>query len=127
MSAAASTPTSVTIIQQAWDQADRAMAARVRIEARERIAPDVLALVQPAAQHVSHDADVLLEERDETLADEPRREGINGDAQTLENFLVGDSNRIAFGLAHRLAMGGGVAKPTWSRLSARTASARRTC
>ena len=90
------------LIQQAWDLADRA-GRRIRIEARERIPADVLALAQPA------DDDVLLEERDETLADEPRPEGINGDAQTLENFLVGDSNRLAFGLAHRLAMGGGVA------------------
>jgi chromosomal replication initiator protein len=90
------------LIQQAWDLADRA-GRRIRIEARERIPADVLALAQPA------DEDVLEDERDETLAGEPRPEGINGDAQTLENFLVGDSNRLAFGLAHRLAMGGGVA------------------
>ncbi len=88
------------LIQQAWDQADRA-GRRIRIEARERIPADVLALAQPA------DEDLLLEERGD-VADEPRPEGINGDAQTLENFLVGDSNRVAFGLAHRLAMGGGV-------------------
>lgn len=89
------------LIQQAWEQVDRG-GRRVRIEARERIPADILALAQPA------DTEVLLEERDEPVADEPRPEGINGDAQTLENFLVGDSNRVAFGLAHRLAMGGGV-------------------
>jgi len=88
-------------IQAAWQQADRS-GRRIRIEARDRIPADVLALAQPA------DEDVLEDERDEMLADEPRPEGINSDAQTLENFLVGDSNRLAFGLAHRLAMGGGV-------------------
>ncbi len=87
-------------IQQAWQQVDRA-GRRIRIEARERIPADVLALAQPA------DEGVLDEEREE-IADEPRPEGINADAQTLENFLVGDSNGVAFGLAHRLAMGGGV-------------------
>jgi hypothetical protein len=63
----------------------------------------VLALVQPAA----HD-DVALEE---TRRDDGRREAVAirpKAAPTLENFLVGDSNRIAFGLARRLAMGGGV-------------------
>jgi chromosomal replication initiator protein len=88
------------VIQQAWEQADRA-GRRVRIEARERIPADVLALALPA------DDDMLEEERDAETS-EARPEGINTDEQTLENFLVGDSNRVAFGLAHRLAMGGGV-------------------
>lgn len=92
------------IIQQAWDQADR-NGRSVRIEARERIAPDVLALVQPAAQHVSHAAD----EPEDAIADAEVAIEITAEgAPTLENFLVGDSNRIAFGLARRLAMGAGV-------------------
>ena len=92
------------IIQQAWDQADR-NGRSVRIETRDRIAPDVLALVQPAAQHVSHDADVS----EDTIADAEEAVAITAEGSpTLENFLVGDSNRIAFGLARRLAMGAGV-------------------
>jgi len=34
--------------------------------------------------------------------------GSDEEAPTLENFMVGDSNRVAFGLARRLAMGAGV-------------------
>lgn len=90
------------LIQQAWDQNDRA-GRRVRIEARERISADILALAQPSP------GGVLEEEIEEEDGDAGARpEGVNPDAQTLENFLVGDSNRVAFGLAHRLAMGGGV-------------------
>ena len=91
------------IIQQAWDQADR-NGRSVRIEARERIAPDVLALVQPAAQRAAP----AVEVDDESIADAEEAVVSAEGAPTLENFLVGDSNRIAFGLARRLAMGGGV-------------------
>ena len=92
------------LIQQAWDQAD-STGRSVRIEARERIAPDVMALVQPAAEGFSEAHDEVEEgfaEAEEAV--EVSAEG----APTLENFLVGDSNRIAFGLARRLAMGAGV-------------------
>jgi len=92
------------IIQQAWDQADR-NGRSVRIEARSRIAPEVLDLVQPTAQAVAHDEDGVVEDFPDAV--EPVELSAEG-AQTLENFLVGDSNRIAFGLARRLAMGAGV-------------------
>lgn len=92
------------IIQQAWDQADP-NGRSVRIEARSRIAPEVLDLVQPVAESIAHDEDGVVEDFAE--ADEPVEISAEG-AQTLENFLVGDSNRIAFGLARRLAMGAGV-------------------
>ena len=88
------------IIQQAWDQADRNGRA-LRIEARNRIAPDVLALAEPVAAWPSRAEDAPVEGED---APEIGAE----DTQTLESFLVGDSNRIAFGLARRLAMGAGV-------------------
>ncbi len=93
------------LIQQAWDQADRKGRA-VRVEARDRIAQDVLALASSAAAPATSDPDVI---EDETLSDAEQAIDVGAEsAQTLENFLVGDSNRIAFGLARRLAMGGGV-------------------
>src|SRR5262249_13313406 len=42
-------------------------------------------------------------------ADVAGAEPVADDVQTLDNFLVGESNRIAFGLARRLAMGASVA------------------
>jgi chromosomal replication initiator protein len=93
------------IIQQAWDQVDDE-GRTVRIEARERIAPDVLALAQPApAAELKRAAAPSV---DEAAADAEQALDANTETQTLENFLVGDSNRIAFGLARRLAMGAGV-------------------
>jgi chromosomal replication initiator protein len=89
------------IIQQAWDQVDR-NGRSVRIEARDRIAPDVMALVQSAETVDVSDA------AEEELADAEEAVVSAEGAPTLENFLVGDSNRIAFGLARRLAMGAGV-------------------
>lgn len=90
------------VIQQAWEQADR-QSRRVRIQARERISNDVLALARQV-EEVEFDAEADLDVMDDALAP------INGgdDAQTLDNFMVGDSNRIAFGLARRLAMGASV-------------------
>src|SRR5262249_54776958 len=93
------------IIQQAWDQADDE-GRTVRIEARDRIPNDVLALAEPApAVDVKRAAEPSSEE---SAADAEQALDANGETQTLENFLVGDSNRIAFGLARRLAMGAGV-------------------
>jgi chromosomal replication initiator protein len=86
-------------IQHAWSLADRSNRA-VRIEARERIEPEVLALSQPAAEPRSGEES---SETDGSVADPNVETG-----QTLENFLVGDSNRIAFSLARRLAMGANV-------------------
>jgi chromosomal replication initiator protein len=92
------------VIQQAWDQADPS-GRSVRVEARERIAPDVLALSEPAPDEAVAG---LAPSSDELVADGEQALDANSEAQTLENFLVGDSNRIAFGLARRLAMGAGV-------------------
>jgi len=91
------------IIQLAWEAADR-NGRRVRIEARERISSDVLALarVAPAA---AAEEDVEAD----AAEDLPAVEIAGDDVQTLENFMVGDSNRVAFGLARRLAMGASVA------------------
>jgi chromosomal replication initiator protein len=90
-------------IQQAWSQADRD-GRSVRIEARERISNDVMALARlTEAVEAEEDSDVVLD--DEAVAPAIAGE----DTQTLENFMVGDSNRIAFGLARRLAMGASVA------------------
>ena len=87
-------------IQQAWDQADRD-GRRIRIEARERISSDVMALARPD--------DVQDEAVDDMFDEESAPPVIAGeDSQTLENFMVGDSNRVAFGLARRLAMGASV-------------------
>lgn len=90
-------------IQQVWEQVDR-NGRRVRIEARERIASDVLALAGHGQQAVAFD-DEIAEEGDELAP----QSGVAGEEPpTLENFMVGDSNRVAFGLARRLAMGAGV-------------------
>jgi chromosomal replication initiator protein len=93
------------LIQQAWNAADPRRRI-VTIEARDRIEPDVLALAKPspaappraepapvpAAPDAGEDAETVVEAE-----------------QTLDNFLVGDSNNVAFGLARRLAMGASVA------------------
>jgi chromosomal replication initiator protein len=88
-------------IQHAWSQADR-LGRTVRIEARERIEPEVLALSQPTIEPQS-EAEIPAA-ADAGVAIDPNAET----GQTLENFLVGDSNRIAFSLARRLAMGANV-------------------
>jgi chromosomal replication initiator protein len=88
------------LIQQAWNEVD-GRGRLVAIEARERIPPDVLALAGPMAV-----AELEPKADDEAVSAESG--GGEGD-QTLDNFLVGDSNNIAFGLARRLAMGASVA------------------
>lgn len=88
-------------IQHAWSQADR-RGRTVRIEARDRIDPEVLSLSQPASD-LAPKAEAPAP-ADASAAIDPNAET----GQTLENFLVGDSNRIAFSLAHRLAMGANV-------------------
>lgn len=91
------------LIQQAWDQAD-GEGRRVRIEARERIPSEVMALARPSEE-------IEADEEFEAEIDEeaPVIALAGEDTQTLENFMVGDSNRVAFGLARRLAMGASVA------------------
>jgi hypothetical protein len=87
-------------IQQAWSQADRD-GRTVRIEARERISSDVMALARPH--------ETVADEEFEAPSDEGVQPALAGeDDQTLENFMVGDSNRVAFGLARRLALGASV-------------------
>ncbi|HEY7800949.1 MAG TPA: DnaA/Hda family protein [Hyphomonadaceae bacterium] len=90
-------------IQHAWSQAD-SRGRKVRLDVRGRIEPEVLALAQPAlaqpASQPAPDVDAPALDAGDTGADEQ---------QTLENFLVGESNRIAFGLARRLALGASVA------------------
>lgn len=90
-------------IQQAWEQADR-NGRRVRIEARERISNEVMALAR-VSQAAASNEDVFDEETGEFA---PPSGSSDEEAPTLENFMVGDSNRVAFGLARRLAMGAGV-------------------
>jgi chromosomal replication initiator protein len=87
------------LIQQAWKQADPRRRI-VAIEARDWIEPEVLALAAPAAA----EAAPAPAAPEAAQSDEPPAEG----DQTLENFLVGESNRVAFGLARRLAVGASV-------------------
>jgi chromosomal replication initiator protein len=89
-------------IQQGWNRVDPRRRI-VTIEARANIAPDVLALAEPMPaieieEDVAADALPVVRKPDE----------IDGPL-TLDNFLVGESNRIAFGLARRLATGASVA------------------
>lgn len=92
------------VIQQAWEVADR-NGRRVKIEARERISADVLALARVNAAEAADVEDIEAD----AAEDMPAVEMAGEDEQTLENFMVGDSNRVAFGLARRLAMGASVA------------------
>ena len=87
------------LIQQAWKQADPRRRI-VAIEARDRIEPEVLALAAPAVVEPVFAPSTPASE----TADEPTPES----GQTLENFLVGESNCVAFGLARRLAVGASV-------------------
>ncbi|MDP3738350.1 MAG: DnaA/Hda family protein [Hyphomonadaceae bacterium] len=92
-------------IQHAWGQAD-ALGRKVRLDVRGRIEPEVLALAQPADRMAAAYAEVAHEPSAEIA--EAGAETVE-EVQTLDNFLVGDSNRIAFGLARRLALGASVA------------------
>jgi chromosomal replication initiator protein len=92
-------------IQHAWGQAD-SRGRKVRLDVRGRVEPEVLALAQAApaqALRPAADPEIVAPGLD------PSHEGAGDEQQTLENFLVGESNRIAFGLARRLAMGASVA------------------
>ena len=96
-------------IQHAWGQAD-ALGRKVRLDVRSRIEPEVLALAQPAheMQAAYAEAGIEAEAVAEAEVSETTVEKVE-EVHTLENFLVGDSNRIAFGLARRLAIGASVA------------------
>ncbi len=91
-------------IQQAWEQADRS-GRRVRIEACDRISNEVMALARVSQPTKSGDEMAFDED---TGAFAAPSGGSDEEAPTLENFMVGDSNRVAFGLARRLAIGAGV-------------------
>ncbi len=94
------------LIQQAWEQADPRRRL-VTIEARERIARDVLALALPPAPEAAAEE---IEPEEDFSASAPAGSGEPPETgQSLDNFLVGDSNRVAFGLARRLAVGASVA------------------
>ena len=92
-------------IQHAWAQAD-SRSRKLRLDVRSHIEPEVLALAQPAIPLLR-----VVEADQPTHDNLVRDEGADAgdEQQTLENFLVGDSNRIAFGLARKLALGANVA------------------
>ncbi|MDZ4761557.1 MAG: DnaA/Hda family protein [Alphaproteobacteria bacterium] len=94
------------LIQQAWNVAD-VRSRIVAIEARERIEPEVLALATPAEAEPVREAAGALEAK--KAAGEEGAELSIEDRQTLENFLVGESNNVAFGLARRLSIGASIA------------------
>jgi chromosomal replication initiator protein len=90
-------------IQHAWALADT-RGRKVRLDVRSRIEPEILALAQPALAPPPR-----TPEPPPALAGTPPDPNGSDEQQTLENFLVGESNRIAFGLARRLALGASVA------------------
>lgn len=90
-------------IQHAWSLAD-SRGRKVRLDVRNRIEPEVLALAQPAPAQVAQTSAAPAV----AFAPEEARDPGADEQQTLENFLVGESNRIAFGLARRLALGASV-------------------
>jgi chromosomal replication initiator protein len=94
------------LIQQIWDQTDLRTRI-VTLEARERIPADVLALAAPAPALPALEPAFTPPPSD--VVGESAAGGDGSESgQTLENFLVGDSNRVAFGLARRLAIGASV-------------------
>lgn len=92
-------------IQKLWNEADGRQ-RRVVVEARGAIPEDVLALAQPLPElradfaEAPADTDVAEEGGEAEIA-------IEGE-QTLDNFVVGESNRVAYGLARRLSLGASV-------------------
>ena len=93
-------------IQHAWGLSD-SRGRKVRLDVRGRVEPEVLALAQPTPAQALRPAASPPEVVAPGL--DPAHDSAGDEQQTLENFLVGESNRIAFGLARRLAMGASVA------------------
>lgn len=89
-------------LQHAWGQADP-RGRMLRLDVRSLIEPEVLALARPLPAVRNAEAAPV---REDVARDEGAEAGEG--QQTLENFLVGDSNRIAFGLASKLALGASV-------------------
>jgi chromosomal replication initiator protein len=95
------------LIQQAWLEEDR-RARALTIEARGRIPADVLALAGPSmplpgsADEAELDAEIEAEAEEvvEAVASAAEESGFSLDA-----FLVGESNRVAHGIARRIATG----------------------
>ena len=107
-------------IQQAWDQADRD-GRRVRIEARERISNDVMALARP--NETVADADEAF--------DAPRRRRSCRRSSRAKTTRRSKTSWLAIQTASPSALPAAspwapASKPTSSPLSARTASANRT-
>ena len=99
-------------IQGVWNRMDPRRRI-VTIEARERIPSDILALAEPQAQAAAEAALAEIDEQDMEACDILAAAALAPHAQsyglqTLDNFMVGESNRIAFGLARRLAVGASV-------------------
>lgn len=100
------------LIQQAWLEEDR-RARSLTIEARSRIPADVLALAAAAAPVESAAAPADASMTDVDASDEAEEAGHAGDAAveieegafSLDAFLVGESNRVAHGIARRIAAG----------------------
>jgi len=95
------------ILQQAWKSADP-RARALFIEARERIAPEILALAELEGEEEPAAAEAASADASAPAADTLLGSGLEL-GQTLDNFQVGESNCVAFGLARRLAMGASVA------------------
>lgn len=93
------------LIQNAWNEQD-AQKRIVSIEARGNIPSDILQLARPEEPKAEAGADV--EDGAATST------GDVDDVCTLNSYLVGDSNRSAFGLVKRLVDGLPVASPVVS-------------
>jgi chromosomal replication initiator protein len=87
----------IRAIREEWTRAD-ALGRRLAVKARAAIAPEVLALASEPAE--ADEIEETIELKVEAKAAESQESG-----QTLENFIVGESNRIAFNLARRISIG----------------------
>ncbi len=96
-------------IQKLWNEFDAAH-RHVKVEARGAIPEDVRALAEPLVDPTADAADDADDADGENGPDAGGSmvAGTDGE-QTLENFVVGESNRMAYGLAHTLSLGGSVA------------------
>jgi chromosomal replication initiator protein len=93
------------LIQQAWHEED-VRVRPVRIEARGRIPAEVLGLAALGSDR-AEDVVPIVEADDDGVDAETAAASV----YSLDSFLVGESNRTAFGLARRLALGASVGAP----------------
>jgi chromosomal replication initiator protein len=101
-------------IRQAWKSAD-ALGRPLRIEARSAISAEILDLSDSAARACEATPAIAQEKlarADEGAEIAPATVGLHGGVRSisLDQFVVGESNRVAYNLARRVAAGSNTAQ-----------------